>query len=209
MSRRRTPTACAGEGCRWCVRALQPLSVLGASEPTTQVWACRESANAMSSCLTCVPRALASLPLPPAVALHLTRQGCPLSPRRARSGHTDAAALEALKLRWIKAGKPNLTLKCVTRAPGSARDAPARPCRGSSPSLTRSPRKPTTQLGVLSVSRGSTKPRRNLHGVPTHGDLRRSASPVIAPAPRGSRQAARCGARQQRQHSSDAQWVSI
>jgi hypothetical protein len=44
-----------------------------------------------------------------------------LSACPALSGHTDAKALDALKLRWIKAGKPNLTEKCVKSWPTGLR----------------------------------------------------------------------------------------
>ena len=50
------------------------------------------------------------LPLRPLGAPVLTPQ---LLRPRARSGHTDAAALEALKQRWVKVGKPKLSDECV------------------------------------------------------------------------------------------------
>ena len=109
-----------------------------------QVWVCRESANAMGACLTCVARRIAAL-----------RAGADTAaaPPLARRGHTDAAALEALKQRWVKAGKPNLSDKCVALRPMPRKTRLAAASCCLLRSLTRvSPRCPA-QPGLLSARR--------------------------------------------------------
>ena len=99
------------------------------------------------------PWAPASRALPAASPALRAGADAAAAPPLAHSGHTDAAALEALKQRWVKAGKPNLSDKCVTLrlTPRKTRPAAASWCLLRS--LTRvSPRCPA-QPGLLSACR--------------------------------------------------------